>query len=195
MGRKMRRPDRLRSNKMTATTYTIYIANQSGTSQAFWCFQASSKELANDPGNFANSGGLLAVPLNDQRNADFAVAAQGEVEAGEGEAGLKAETVSDVTNDASLRQPFEVSYLTIQLPEQSASESSPLTYDITIGSDGSEAADGGNEQPSNFIAITIPDSFQNRSCTVRYDGPGRWSASPGEPVTQGLTSNSEKARC
>lgn len=166
---------------MTATTYTIYIANQSGTSQAFWCFQAPLNEFANDPDNFANSGGLLAVRLNDQRNADFAVAAQRDGEAGDEEAGLKAETVSDVTDDALLRQPFEVSYLTIQLPEQSSSGSSPLTYDIATGIDGSDALAGRNEQSGNSIAITIPDSFQNQSCTVRYDGPGRWSQSPGAP--------------
>jgi hypothetical protein len=183
--------------KMAATTYTIYIVNQSATKQTFWCFPAPPQELANDPGVDANSGALLAVSLNNQGNANFAVPAQGDVEAGDEEAGVNPEIVSDVTGDASLRQPFEVSYLTMQLTEQSSPGSSPLTYyittghDITTGSDGSDALASGVERSSNLIAITIPDSFQNQSCTVRYDAPGRWSESPGEPVTQALTSSSE----
>jgi hypothetical protein len=183
---------------LAATTYTIYIVNQSATKQTFWCFPAPPQELANDPDAYANSGALLAVSLNNQGNANFAVPAQGGVEAGDEEAGLNAEIVSDVTGDASLRQPFEVSYLTMQLTEQSSPESSPLTYyittahDITTGVDGSDALASEDERSSNLIAITIPDSFQNQSCTVRYDAPGRWSESPGEPVTQALTSNSER---
>jgi hypothetical protein len=167
---------------MTATTYTIYIINQSGTNQVFWCFEAPAQELATYAAAYAKSGAVRAVSLK-QADANFEVSAQ---DVGEEEAGLNAEIVSDVACDASLPQPF-VSYLSVQFTEQSSQQASPVTYyvtigrDITAGSDGGDAPASSDEQPSNSIAITVPDSFQDQSCTVRYDAPDRWSQSPGAP--------------
>jgi hypothetical protein len=169
---------------MTATTYTIYIINQSGTNEVFWCFQAPPQELATYAAGYANSGAVRAVSLK-QADANFEVSAQ---DVGEEEAGLNAEIVSDVACDASLREPFERSYLSVQFTEQSSQQTSPVTYyvtigrDITAGSDGGDALASKDEQSGNSIAITVPDSFQDQSCTVRYDAPGQWSQSPGAPL-------------
>jgi hypothetical protein len=54
--------------------------------------------------------------------------------------------------------------------------------DITAGSDGGDVLASSDEQPTNSIAITVPDSFRDQSCTVSYDAPGRWSQSPGAPL-------------
>jgi hypothetical protein len=177
---------------VTATTYTIYIVNQSGMNQSFWCYPAPPQEIANDPDCDANSGAVPAVSLNNQGNANFDAPAQGAIQASDEETGLNAEIVSDA-HDASLRQ-FDLSYLTFQFTEESPPESSPSTYyittgsDIIPGSDGGDAPAGRDEQSSNLIAVTIPDSFQDLSCTVRFDGPGRWSKSPGAAGAPGLAS-------
>jgi hypothetical protein len=169
---------------MTATTYTIYIINQSGTAQVFWCFEAPPPEFATLAADYANAGAVRAVSLK-QADANFAVSAQDAVQ---NEAGLNAEIVSDVACDASLREPLELSYLSVHITEQSSQQTSPVTYYVTIGRDITAGNDGGDalassDQPSaNSIAITVPDSFQNQGCTVRYDAPGRWSQSPGSPL-------------
>src|ERR1700750_125006 len=127
-------------SKMTATTYTIYIINQSGTNQVFWCFEAPPQELATYAAGYANSGAVRAVSLK-QADANCEVSAQ---DVGEEEAGLNAEIVSDVACDASLRQPFEWSYLSVQFTEQSSQQTSPVTYYITIGRDITAGSDGGD---------------------------------------------------
>jgi hypothetical protein len=169
---------------MTATTYTIYIINQSGTNQVFWCFEAPPQKLATNAADYVNSGAVRAVSLR-QADANFEVSAQ---EVGTEGAGLNAEIVSDVACEASLREPIELSYLSVQLTEQPSQQASPVTYYVTIGRDITAGSDGGDvlassdEQPTNSIAITVPDSFQDQSCTVSYDAPGRWSQSPGAPL-------------
>ena len=169
---------------MTATTYTIYIINQSGTAQVFWCFEAPPQELATHAADYANAGVVRAVSLK-QADANFEVTAQDAVQE---EAALNAEIVSDVACDASLREPLELSYLSVHITEQSSQQTSPVTYYVTIGRDTIAGSGGGDVlassdgQSSNSIAITVPDSFQDQGCTVRYDAPGRWSQSPGAPL-------------
>jgi hypothetical protein len=55
---------------MTATTYTIYIINQSGTNQVFWCFEAPPQKLATNAADYVNSGAVRAVSLR-QADANF----------------------------------------------------------------------------------------------------------------------------
>jgi hypothetical protein len=138
---------------MTATTYTIYIINQSGTNQVFWCFEAPPHKLATNAADYVNSGAVRAISLR-QADANFEVSAQ---EVGTEGAGLNAEIVSDVACDASLREPIELSYLRVQLTQQPSQQASPVTYYVTIGRDITAGSDGGdvlassNEQPTNSL--------------------------------------------
>jgi hypothetical protein len=95
-----------------ADKYTIYLVNQSADSQQFWCFLSPPQELVNDPGVFANSSASLAVDPNDPALNRFVIPVQYVVGAGASNnaVGLKVEVVSDVTNQASLKDTWNANY-------------------------------------------------------------------------------------
>jgi hypothetical protein len=92
--------------------YTIYLVNQSADSQQFWCFLSPPQELVNEPGVFANSSATLAVDPNDPALNRFVIPVQYVVGAGASNnaVGLNVEVLSDVTNQASLKDTWHANY-------------------------------------------------------------------------------------
>jgi hypothetical protein len=97
-----------------ATTYTIYLVNQSATTQEFWCFLARPPELMGNPGVYANSSVALAIPPNDPATNSITVPVQYVV--GDGASneavGLNVQIESDLIQYADMTQVWQASYVT-----------------------------------------------------------------------------------
>jgi hypothetical protein len=96
-------------------TYTIYLVNQSASEQLFWCFLARPEELVSDPDVFANSSASLAVDPNSPGQNYFGIPVQYILGAGASNnaVGLNIQVVSNVTNDADLKDIWEADYATV----------------------------------------------------------------------------------
>jgi len=97
------------------TEYTIYIVNESSSTQNFWCFLERPEELASDPSVFANSSASLAVGSYQPGTNTFTIPVQYVVGAGASnrEVGLGVKISSSVTNNANLQDAWEVDYVTV----------------------------------------------------------------------------------
>ncbi|WP_294334460.1 hypothetical protein [uncultured Sphingomonas sp.] len=94
------------------TNYTIYLVNQSSTTQTFWCFLTRPQELASDPNVFANSSASLAIRSNDPSTNSFTIPVQYVVAAGASNqaVGLNVQINSSISQNADLGQIWEAKY-------------------------------------------------------------------------------------
>lgn len=99
---------------MTAE-YTIYLVNESTSTQTFWCFLERPIELASDPSVFANSSASLAVRPFQPGTNTFTIPVQYVVGAGASSkpVGLGVKVSASVTNDADLTDTWEADYATV----------------------------------------------------------------------------------
>ena len=91
------------------TNYTIYLINQSSTTQTFWCFLARPQEVASDPTVFANSSASLAIDSNDPSTNSFTIPVQYVVAAGASNnaVGLNVKVNSTISQDSDLTQVWD----------------------------------------------------------------------------------------
>ncbi|WP_238542194.1 hypothetical protein [Sphingomonas sp. PAMC 26621] len=103
------------SEDTMATNYTIYLVNQSSTTQTFWCFLTPPAELAGDPNVFANSSASLAIPSNYPGTNSFTIPVQYSVGAGASNqaVGLDVEINSTISQQSSLTQVWDATYGTV----------------------------------------------------------------------------------
>ncbi len=94
------------------TNYTIYLINQSSTTQTFWCFLARPQEVASDPTVFANSSASLAIDSNDPSTNSFTIPVQYVVAAGASNnaVGLNVKVNSTISRDSDLTQVWDATY-------------------------------------------------------------------------------------
>lgn len=94
------------------TQYTIYLINNSASTQIFWCFLARPEELVNDAGVFANSSTNLAIAPNAGSVNTFTIPVQYIVGAGASNnaVGLNTKIDSFITKDADLGQMWDANY-------------------------------------------------------------------------------------
>jgi hypothetical protein len=97
------------------TPYTIYLVNNTASTQQFWCFLAPPDELASDPGVFANSSTTLAVASQSESINTFTIPVQYVVGAGADNqaVGLSIKVASTITKKAELQQTWEAGYATV----------------------------------------------------------------------------------
>jgi hypothetical protein len=97
------------------TEYTIYLINNSASTQLFWCFLAPPVELASDPGVFANSSTSLAVASIAPGVNTFTIPVQYVVGAGASNnaVGLNIKINSSITQNAELGEMWDANYMTI----------------------------------------------------------------------------------
>jgi hypothetical protein len=97
------------------TQYTIYLVNNSATTQIFWCFLTRPVELASDPGVYANSSTSLAVASMAPGINTFTIPVQYIVGAGASNnaVGLNIKIDSIVTQDTDLGQMWDANYATV----------------------------------------------------------------------------------
>ena len=102
-----------------ATEYTIYLVNESASTQLFWCFLQRPEELVNDPNVFANSSTQLAVAPNSPSVDTFTIPVQYSVGAGASNqaVGLNIKVESSVSLDAELEQKFDAVYVNVPPPQ------------------------------------------------------------------------------
>ena len=98
------------SNAMT-TSYTIYLVNNSMSTQVFWLFLAPPEELST-PDVFANSSTSLAVPANSPATNTFTVPVQYVVGAGASNnaVGLNVVISSTISQNTDLQQGWQATY-------------------------------------------------------------------------------------
>ena len=98
--------------------YTIYVVNQSSDTQTFWCFLSEPKELANDPGVFANSAASIAIKPNYQGLVSFGIPVQYVVGAGASNqaVGLSVEVISAVSDNANIGDIWQAVYAALCRP-------------------------------------------------------------------------------
>ena len=96
-------------------TYNIYLVNRSTDMQTFWCFLAPPRELANDPGVFANSSVSMAVQPNAPGSTVLTIPERYIVGAGAGNqaVGLEVRIISNAVANAAVGQTFDVGYITV----------------------------------------------------------------------------------
>jgi hypothetical protein len=97
------------------TLYTIYLVNNTESTQQFWCFLAPPDELASDPAVFANSSTTLAVAPQSESINTFTIPVQYVVGAGADNqaVGLNIKVASTITKPAELQQTWEAGYATV----------------------------------------------------------------------------------
>ena len=95
-----------------ATNYTIYLINQSSSTQTFWCFLDRPQEVASDESVFANSSASLAIDSNDPANNSFVIPVQYVVAAGASNnaVGLNVQVNSSISQDSELSQVWNANY-------------------------------------------------------------------------------------
>ena len=100
---------------LAPTPYTIYLINNTESTQQFWCFLAPPDELASDPGVFANSSTTLAVASQSESINTFTIPVQYVVGAGADNhaVGLNIKVASTITKQAELQQTWEAGYPTV----------------------------------------------------------------------------------
>lgn len=94
------------------TNYTIYLINQSSSTQTFWCFLARPQEVASDPSVFANSSASLAIDSNDPATNSFTIPVQYVVAAGASNnaVGLNVKVNSTISQNSDLSQVWDATY-------------------------------------------------------------------------------------
>lgn len=114
---------------MSANEYTIYLVNNSATTQEFWCFLDRPEELVNDPSVFANSNTYLTVPARSPAINTFTIPIQYVAGAGASNkaVGLNIKVDSNITKHVELKDTWEINYAPPRMgPEmQKTSTSSP----------------------------------------------------------------------
>ncbi len=119
------------------TEYTIYLVNESSSTQTFWCFLQRPVEIASDPSVFANSSANLAVRSFDEGTNTFTIPVQYVVQAGASNKplGLGVKISSTITKNADLKDMWQANYVTVP-PNQGPTmqkldnESSPTSIAI-----------------------------------------------------------------
>lgn len=98
-----------------STNYTIYLVNESSSTQNFWCFLARPDELVDDPAVFANSSTSLAVASQAPGINTFTIPVQYVVGAGASNnaVGLNILINSSITNNANLKDTWLAEYATV----------------------------------------------------------------------------------
>lgn len=130
------------------TLYTIYLVNNSTSTQQFWCFLAPPDELVSDPDVFANSSTTLAVAPQSESINTFTIPVQYVVGAGADNqaVGLNIKVASTITKKAELLQTWDAGYATVppnQGPTLKLSSDSSKPNTIAIRSNAFNQ--GGNE--------------------------------------------------
>ena len=94
------------------TNYTIYLINQSSSTQTFWCFLDRPQEVASDASVFTNSSASLAIDSNDPANNSFVIPVQYVVAAGASNnaVGLNVQVNSSISQDSDLSQVWDATY-------------------------------------------------------------------------------------
>jgi hypothetical protein len=97
------------------TNYTIYLINESASTQLFWCFLERPEELASQSGVYANSSANLAVASNSPAINTFTIPVQYVVGAGASNnaVGLNVLVQSNITQKADIGQVWDASYATV----------------------------------------------------------------------------------
>lgn len=100
-------------------TYTIYLVNQSSSTQIFWCFLERPQELASNHNVFANSSVQLAIGSNQPGTNTFTIPVQYVVGAGASNnaVGLNVQINSSIPKDANLTDTWEADYATVPPPQ------------------------------------------------------------------------------
>ncbi|ESA35921.1 hypothetical protein N836_10350 [Leptolyngbya sp. Heron Island J] len=166
------------------TEYTIYLVNESASSQTFWCFLKRPEELASDPQVYANSSTNLTVGSFQPGINTFTIPVQYQVGAGASNkaVGLDIKVNSGVSNDADLGDTWEADYVTVppkQGPTMQKLSSDPSKKSIAIASNAFDRGKNeGNQWFSNmsfgietsqgFIGMTwSPSPQQTRTLTPK----------------------------
>jgi hypothetical protein len=163
-----------------ADNYTIYLVNQSTTTQLFWCFLQQPVELAGQPGVFANSAASLAVASNSPAQNFFTIPAQFVVGAGASNnaVGLNVKVTSSITLNAGLTDQYSAVYANVPpnlgpTLTQSGTGASPTQ--ISIASNGFNQ--GSNESQGWFsnmsFGVNTAAGFMGMT----------WSPSPAQTTT------------
>ncbi len=92
--------------------YTIYLVNQSSSTQTFWCFLTRPAEIASDPNVFANSSASIAIDSNDPSTNYFVIPVQYSVGAGASNnaVGLDVQVTSTISQNSDLAQVWNADY-------------------------------------------------------------------------------------
>lgn len=100
---------------MAADQYTIYIVNESSSTQIFWCFLERPQELASDPKVFANSNTNLQIASRQPGINSFTIPVQYIVAAGASNNAVAPNILvqSSVTNNANLGDQWETFYASV----------------------------------------------------------------------------------
>jgi hypothetical protein len=98
-----------------ATNYTIYLVNQSSSTQTFWCFLTRPQEVASDPTVFANSSASIAIDSNDPSTNSFTIPVQYVVSAGASNqaVGLGVQINSTISQDSDLTDVWDATYANV----------------------------------------------------------------------------------
>ncbi len=98
-----------------ADEYTIYLQNESASTQRFWAFLERPQELASDPSVFANSSTMLAVAPNSPATNTFTIPLQYSVGAGASNnaVGLNTRITSNISQNAELDQKWLATYANV----------------------------------------------------------------------------------
>ncbi|MEZ4301446.1 MAG: hypothetical protein R3B70_41315 [Polyangiaceae bacterium] len=96
-------------------TYTIYLVNNSASTQLFWCFLEPPQELKSDPQVFANSSASLAVASMAPGINTFTIPVQYVLGAGASNnaVGLNVQVTSSITQNVNLTETWEADYATV----------------------------------------------------------------------------------
>lgn len=163
-----------------ATMYTIYLVNNSTTTQTFWCFLARPEELASDSSVFANSSTSLSVPSMSPGVNTFTIPVQYVAAAGASNnaVGRNIQINSTTTNNAELGQTWDVNYADAPPPMGPImmldAEPSPLTA-LALKSNGFDQ--GSNEAAGWFSSMSF--GIQTAQGFVGMT----WSPSPAQTRT------------
>jgi len=166
------------------TNYTIYLVNQSSTTQTFWCFLTRPQELASDPAVFANSSASLAIRSNDPATNSFVIPVQYVVGAGASNnaVGLNVQINSTISQNTDVGQVWDALYADVPpnmgptlTPGSGGAPSNSLQIVTNAFDQGNNEANGwysnqsfGIQTSSGFMGMTwSPSPNQTRTLTPK----------------------------
>lgn len=158
--------------------YKIYIVNKYATEQTFWLFLQQPVELQAQPGVYANSSAYLNIQSNALSTNYFGVPVQYVVGAGASNqaVGLNVQVVSNIQQNANLKQVWEASYPFRTAPtliNTGGSTGNASTIQIQTDSYNKASDEANGWYGNQSFGIQTQDGFIGMT----------WSPSPGQTVS------------
>ncbi|WP_293118949.1 hypothetical protein [Okeania sp. SIO1I7] len=152
--------------------YTIYLVNKSPNPKVFWCFLERPEVFVDNPHVFANSTTNLQVYPNQPGQNSFTIPVQYVVGAGASnnpiEEGIKIQ--SSVSNDANIKDEWEVDYATVP-PNRGPlmNKSGEASPDKTISIQSSSFEKERNEAQGWYSSMTFGIKTSNGFIGMTWD--------------------------